>query len=573
LIDNNTYATDYDAAKATLYGAGNILLKGAGSLQVKGYAKHSIASAAGITVAQGTITISEAYKDGIHTSTYFNQTGGTLDIASTDDGIQCEDGNVQISGGKLTLASTAQDVKAINAAGTVSLTGGATSITVSGNASKGIKADGTVTLSGGTLDVTTSGGVLLESSGSGYDPSYCTAIKSDVDVLVSGAGVTITASGVANKGISVDGNLSITSGTVKITDSGSGTTYKNSSGVTDSYSATCLDADGNISITGGTITCSASGTGGKTIKADGNVVIGDASNSPTISLTTTGTKFAVSSSGSGQNASVDYCHPKTITCDGSTTIKNGNITISSTDDGIHSEVALTITGGTTNITKSVEGIESKTISMEGGVVTIVASDDGVNATAGTTSGGTESDDGSYFYMKGGVLVSSATEGDAVDSNGKFLMTGGVLATYGPSNNTNEDLDVNGSLTVNGGILFGACSNSQMFEGTVSATEYGAILKASSAVSTAGSYFRIQDANGADLGTFITPRSAYYFHFFSPSVAKNTTYYVYTGGTYTGGTTTGSATSGAYCTGGTYSGGSQKKTFTTGFSYSTTVSNW
>lgn len=51
-----------------------------------------------------------------------------------------------------------------------------------------------------------------------------------------------------------------------------------------------------------------------------------------------------------------------------------------------------------------EGIESLTINMVGGYVNILASDDAINATAGAVAGGAESDDGSYFYMKGGSLL-------------------------------------------------------------------------------------------------------------------------------------------------------------------------
>ena len=45
-------------------------------------------------------------------------------------------------------------------------------------------------------------------------------------------------------------------------------------------------------------------------------------------------------------------------------------------------------------------------------------------------------------MKGGTLVASATNGDAVDCNGNFTMTGVTLLAYGPANNTNEDIEVN-----------------------------------------------------------------------------------------------------------------------------------
>jgi hypothetical protein len=492
------------------------------------------------------------------------------------------DGNISFNSGTYTLSVSQQGANVIDSDGALTVTGGVFTVTVGGNQSKGLKSTGTMTLNGGTIGITTTGGVTLENvAAATYNPSYCSAIKGDGVVNVGGSSITINGSGAGNRGISADGNLNITSGSVNITNSGAGATYTNSSSTTDAYSACCITSDANILITNGTITLSASGSGGKTLKVDGTLTIGDSSGAPTINLTTTGAKFTVGTSssggtgggpGGGGTTNTDYCHPKTIVTDGAITINNGNLTISSTDDGIHSEKSITINGGNTIINSSVEGIESLTITINGGYVSVVGSDDGINATAGAVAGGSEYDDGSYFYMKGGILVVSATSGDAVDSNGGFAMTGGVLASFGPANSTNEDIDANGSITVNGGLLFGGCYNSSMFETISSTSQVGVNVKSSTTIASAGSYIRIQDASGTEIGTFITPRAAYYFHFSSPSMKKGTTYNIYTGGSYTGGTTYGNSSKGAYCTGGTYSNGSLKKTFTTSSSAFITTTN-
>lgn len=44
--------------------------------------------------------------------------------------------------------------------------------------------------------------------------------------------------------------------------------------------------------------------------------------------------------------------------DGTITVKNGTIIISSSDDGIHSETSIVFDGGSTTISKSYEGVES-----------------------------------------------------------------------------------------------------------------------------------------------------------------------------------------------------------------------
>lgn len=493
-------------------------------------------------------------------------------------GIKC-DGNIELISGTYTLKSTQAGTELVDADGSLNISGGTFTVTLDGNQTKAFKSDGLMNLSGGVIGLTISGGVVLQNvTSTTYDPSYCVGFKSASDINISGSNITITHSGAAGKGISTDTNLNMSAGNVTITTSGAGTTYLNSSSVKDSYSAACISTDGNISVLGGKLTASSSGTGGKGLKATGTVTIGSTTSSPTVILTTTGTKFEVSSSTStssgpgGSSGTVyDYCHPKAIVCEGAYTMNNGTLTISSSDDAIHSEKSITVNGGTTNIPSSVEGIESLTITFNGGVVTVIGSDDALNATAGTVAGGSESDDGSYIYMNGGVVVCSATSGDAVDSNGKFSMTGGVLVTFGPANATNEDIDVNGSITVNGGLLFGACYNSSMYETIASTAQYGVNLKSSSTLSTTGSYFRIVNSStGTEIGTFITPRAAYYFHISSPLMAKSTGYSIYTGGSYSGGTTYGSTSGGAYCTGGTYSSGSLKKSFTLGTSYITTT---
>ena len=63
----------------------------------------------------------------------------------------------------------------------------------------------------------TTGTVVLEASGSGYDPSYPTAIKSDADITLGGSNITISGTGAGSKGISSDANIYITGGTVQIT--------------------------------------------------------------------------------------------------------------------------------------------------------------------------------------------------------------------------------------------------------------------------------------------------------------------------------------------------------------------
>lgn len=555
LTDGSTYATSSEDQKATLFSEGQVDIDGSGNLTVKSNSAHAICSDDYINIQSGTITVSGATKDGIHSNDYFKMSGGTLNITVTGDGIECESGYVDISGGTITTLNASANAKGITCDSTLVVSGGTINLTMNGNQSKGIKSTRKMNLSGGNITITTSGGVVLETSGSGYDPAYCTAIKSDDDIEISGGNITITSSGSGGKGISSDKSIQVTSGNLKITTSGAGTTYKNSSGVTDSYSATCFSA-ATIDITGGTVTTSSSGSGGKGFKADTSITLGDTNNSPAINITTTGSKFLVSSSGSGMNASTNYCHPKAIVSDGTVTINNGNIAISSSDDGIHAETAYTQNNGTVTISNSYEAVESLNITLNGGTLDVTASNDAINATAGTVSGGTESNDGSSLNVKGGTLIASCTNGDAIDSNGSIYISGGITIANGPSSGVEEAADFNGSFNMSGGLFIGAGSNSNMTKAMSSTSTQPNMYISSSAQVSSSTLFHIQDSSGKDLLTFKPKYGAYKFLFSSTSLTKGNSYSIYTGGSYTGGSSTG----GLY-SGGTYStsGASLKKT--------------
>lgn len=101
---------------------------------------------------------------------------------------------------------------------------------------------------------------------------------------------------------------------------------------------------------------------------------------------------------------------------GNLDIVNGTFQIKSGDDGMHADAALTIYNGKIDITESYEGIEGKTIDTIDGDISVVSSDDGLNA----TSGSTDTADAS-----GNATVGST---DAADASGnKTSMEGQKLA--------------------------------------------------------------------------------------------------------------------------------------------------
>jgi trimeric autotransporter adhesin len=492
-----------------------------------------------------TITHSGAGGKGISSGIGFVQTSGTVNITVSGAGSTYVDE---------TGVNDYYNATGITTDGTIDIQGGTLTIINSSAASKGLSANGTISLTGGTIAINPQGGaVTTVVSGSGFDPKYCTAIKSTTNVTMDGATVTLTMTGAAAKGISTGTNFLMNSGTLGITSTGAGGTYKNSLGTTDGYQSTCITSDGTLSILGGTVTTSSIGTGGKGLNATGVVTLGTTTTSPTINIKTTGADIA---NGTNREASsyVCYAGSRGINSNGAISINNGDITIYAINDGIKSESTIIISKATVNITNSYEGIEANFITVNSGSVNITSTDDCFNATTGTGSQST-SGDGSLLTIAGGNIYASGLTGDALDSNGSISISGGNILIHGPNSQPEVGMDYNKSCTLTGGFLVVSGTNSNMTQSVTSATQPALKITFSTQLA-AGSLFHIQNSSGTDILTF-KPNRAYYSIVFSSSVlTKNTSYSIYTGGTCTG-----TLSNGLY-TGGLYSGGTWKKTFST-----------
>lgn len=572
LYDGKTYsdapkdtAGEAEDQKAAFFAEGDMQFKGTGTLTVAavGTAAHAIASDDGIEIKDCSIIIKSSAKDAIHGKGGIEISGGTVTTSQTSDALDGDEGFINISGGTLTLNATSADSKGMTADSIITISGGTITINASGDESKGIKSDMDISITGGTVNINTSGNAVTTAVGSGVKPSYCTGIKTDKNVSVENAAVTIKATGKGNKGISADGNISILSGSVvNINCSGDGASYTDSTGTLDAYRSTCLTADGTINLYDGTTTLTNSGSAGMGIKSTKKIIIGSTETTPTVNVTTTGAEITLGTSGSGGwgpggghggpggDNSTDAAEAKAVKGDSLVHIISGIITISSADDGIKTADSILIDGGTLKITKCYEGLEGPRIDINGGYVSIVASDDATNATYGN---GGESDDGSILRVTGGKLVLQSSAGDCMDSNGSAYISGGTVIIHGAASNVEVAADVNGTFQITGGFFIATGAYNNMSQNFNKATQNSAMFHVSSSLS-ASTLFRIQDADGNDIVTF-QPRNNYSYILFSSPSFVNGTYSVYMGGTCTG-----TSNDGLY-EGGTYSGGTLKKTIT------------
>ncbi len=124
-------------------------------------------------------------------------------------------------------------------------------------------------------------------------------------------------------------------------------------------------------------------------------------------------------------------------------IAGGTFTINAQDDAVHANTLLQIDDGSFEITGA-EGLEATYVKLNGGEISLSASDDGVNA-ARKSSTYTPT-----VEINGGSLTVTMGPGDTdgVDANGNLIITGGTVDVTGQS-----AFDIDGSISFTGGTVF------------------------------------------------------------------------------------------------------------------------
>ena len=143
---------------------------------------------------------------------------------------------------------------------------------------------------------------------------------------------------------------------------------------------------------------------------------------------------------------------------GQITVSGGMLNLYSSDDGIHADNKVTINNGEVYITNSYEGIEGAYVNINGGNVSVIARDDGINGTASTGTSVSINSGNVYVYCSGDgidtntresyagivfaggetVVISTSGGNSAIDTEMGYAYTGGkVIALMPTGSMTNE----------------------------------------------------------------------------------------------------------------------------------------
>lgn len=475
-------ATTDNGQKGAIYCKGHMELSGGGVLNLTGNVKHALSTKEYLLLKKsfGTLNITKAATDGIHAGQYFRMNGGSVSISGIGgDGIQAE----------ATLAEGYDEELP----------------------------DGSLLIKGGSISITTTG----------QDVS---AMQSDADLQIDGGTITVSMSGAVSKALNTDADLVINGGDISITNSGTGLTVSN-----ESETSKGLNADRNVKIVGGNVSIRMTGAGGKGVKADKDLTVGNAETGegPVLSVVTSGASFGSSSTGGstgggtrpgggggwrpgggtggpGGGGESGGSSAKAMKCQGSYYQYGGSIYIETATSGA-------------------EGIESKSatttaMNFNGGNLFMKVYDDCINSAG-------------QINFNGANVLCYSTGNDAIDSNyGKtnsIRQTAGVVISFTSKGGAEMGIDadamsrvtVTGGTLITGGGLQGGSSTSSLGSGS---THYK--LWSTSISYTSGRYYSI--VCGDNIITWLMPvtMNSSFNALASDAFQSSRTHYIYNGTT-------------------------------------------
>ena len=491
----------------------------------------TIFSKADLTInGTGSLTIAANYNNGITSKDDLKIMEGTINISSVGDAIKGKD-MVAIKEGNITVDATEDGIKSTNntdaGKGFIYIEGGNLDITAGND---GIQAETDIKILGGDFKLNTGGG---SSNGASHVEDFGGGLHGQAG---GGMGTRPADAGMtkpADEGMTRPADEGMTRPADEEATAPEDVVSSNHTVPTSEATSEANTDQNTVSSTLDTTTEETTSDSYKGIKATGTMTI------------------------EGGTFEIDSADDALHTND-SIIINEGDFTISSGDDGIHADTTLMINGGNININKCYEGLEAADITVVGGKTYITASDDGVNATDGTSEtvvGGRpgEASGTAQITISGGYIWID-DNGDGIDSNGSVSMTGGTVIVNGPTNGGNGALDYDGTFDISGGTLI-AVGSAQMAQTTSSTSSQKTVAITFTNSQEANSLVNLQDESGNTILSFAPSKVYQSVIISSPLLQEGKTYSFSYGGSMSG-----EAIDGLYQTG-AYTGGTKVTDFT------------
>lgn len=372
---------------------------------------------------------------------------------------------------------------------------GSGTLNVTGNYKDGIKCKDGLKLCDSTINVT----------------SADDGIKGRDYIIIGGAKITVDSAGDGLKTTNSDdatlGYINITSGTINIT---------SAKDAIQAETEFVID-DGNVEIYTGSGSASVEHTGSADFRNPFEMDNSD--NSVSMKGIKAGTLVRIN----GGTITIDS-EDDSIHSNGNAAVYGGTLKLSTGDDGIHADENLTVSGGSITIPVSYEGLEGKSIDINGGVIDINSSDDGLNA-AGGDSGeffGFTGDNSEYYISISGGSITVNAQGDGIDSNGSVAMSGGTVVVFGPTDNGNGALDYDASFALSGGTLI-ALGSKGMAQAPSTLSQPCISIYADV---SAGAAIEVRNSDGETVLSVETPKACQSLIFSSADFTVGETYTVY-----------------------------------------------
>lgn len=356
----------------------------------------------------------------------------------------------------------------------------------------------------GTLNVTSSGGNgigakddLTILSGTVNVTSEHVGIRGRDAVIISGGNITVNSHG---DGIRSNNDEDTSKGWVSVS----------GGNITINTPHDGIQAETAVKLTGGNIDITTTGNeedSAKGIKAKSSVII-------------EGGVFSVSSYDDAVHSGADIV------------VSGGDFVINTGDDAFHADASLTVKDASIDVQKSYEGLEAAAVTIEGGSIKLVSSDDGINAAGGADSSNSQgkfspdsfkADASCFVKVTGGEVYINAS-GDGIDSNGGVYLAGGSVTVDGPTAGDNSPIDFAGELIISGGNV-GAAGSSEMAEKPSDSSTQNSVMIYLSEKQSGGTEVTLLDKDG-NVILSVTPKKDFACVLFSsPEIKTGESYTV------------------------------------------------